>query len=194
MLENLPQHQLTDYMWFTLGMLERNYQDVLDRLASLSYDSFEGQQFYFQKNLTYASVYHAMKEFSLMKSRAELARIALERAVRDHPGDPRFHAALGLAYAYLGQKSEAIQEGNHAAELNPVSKDAALGPLYVLNLARIYVLVDEYEEALNQIEYLLSIPSSEFIWQFVSIPLLRLDQLWDPLRDNPRFQSLLEKE
>ncbi len=193
LLENLPQHQLTDYMWFTLGMLERNYQEVLDRLASLSYDSFEGQHFYFQKNLTYASVYQAMKEFSLMKSRAELARIALERAVRDHPGDPRFHASLGLAYAYLDLKSEAIKEGNHAAELNPVSKDAALGPPYVLNLARIYVLVGEYEQALNQLEYLLSIPSAEFIWQFVSIPLLHLDPLWDPLRGNPKFQSLLEK-
>jgi TolB-like protein/Flp pilus assembly protein TadD len=108
LLETLPQHQLTDYMWFTLGMLERNHQEVLDRLASLSYESFEGQHFYFQKSLTYASVYHAMKEFPLMKSRAELARVALERAVRDHPGDARFHASLGLAYAYLGQKSEAI--------------------------------------------------------------------------------------
>jgi serine/threonine protein kinase/Flp pilus assembly protein TadD len=194
MLETLPQHQLTDYMWFTLGMLERNYQEVLDRLASLSYDSFEGQQFYFQKNLTYASVYHAMKEFLLMKSRAEPALIMLEGAVREHPEDPRFHASLGLAYAYLGRKSEAIQEGMHAAELNPVSKDAALGPPYILNLARIYVLVGEYEEAITQLEYLLSIPSSEFIWQFVSVPLLRLDPLWDPLRESPRFQSLLEKE
>jgi serine/threonine protein kinase/tetratricopeptide (TPR) repeat protein len=194
LLETLPQHQLTDYMWFTLGMLERNYQEVLDRLASLSYDSFEGQQFYFQKNLSYASVYHVMKEFSLMKSRAESARIELERAVRDHPGDPRFHASLGLAYAYLGQKSEAIQEGNRAAELNPVSKDAALGPPYVLNLARIYVVIGENEEAINQLEYLLSIPSSEFIWQFVSISLLCLDPQWDPLRENSRFQSLLERE
>ncbi|NIN53122.1 MAG: protein kinase, partial [Nitrososphaeria archaeon] len=194
LLERLPQHQLTDYMWFTLGMLERNYQEVLDRLASLSYESFEGQHFYFQKSLTYASVYHAMKEFPLMKSRAELARVALERAVRDHPGDPRFHASLGLAYAYLGRKSEAIQEGTRATELNPVSKDAALGPTYVLNLARIYNVTGEYEKAIDQLEYLLSIPSSEFLWQFVSIHLLRLDPQWDSLRENPRFQSLLEKE
>ena len=55
LLETLPQHPLTDYMWFTLGMIERNYQEVLGRLASLSYDSFEGQHFYFHKNLIYAS-------------------------------------------------------------------------------------------------------------------------------------------
>ena len=129
-----------------------------------------------------------------MKSRAELARVSLERSVRDHPGDPRFHASLGLAHAYLGRKSEAIQEGNRAAELNPVSKDAALGPPYILNLARIYVIIGEYERAIDQLEYLLSIPSSEFLWQFVSIPLLRVDPQWDPLRDNPRFQSMLEKQ
>jgi len=135
-----------------------------------------------------------MKELSLMKSRAESARIAIERAVRDQPGDPRFHASLGLAYAYLGQKSEAIQEGNRATELNPVSKDAALGPPYILNLARIYAVIGEYEKAIDSLEYLLSIPSSEFLWQVISIPLLRLDPQWDPLREHPRFQSLLEKE
>ncbi len=194
LLETLPQHPLTDYMWYTLGMLERNYQEVLDRIASISYEYFEGQHFYFEKNLTYATVYHAMNESSLMKSRAESARIVLERAVKDHPGDPRFHASLGFVYAYLGRKSEAIQEGNHAAELNPVSKDAALGPPYILNLARIYVLIGENEEAINKLEYLLSIPSCEFLWQVISIPLLRLDPIWDPLRENPRFQSLLQKQ
>ncbi|GAI49327.1 unnamed protein product, partial [marine sediment metagenome] len=194
LLEKLPQHQLTDYMWLTLGMLGRNYQEVLDRLASLSYDSFEAQHFYFHKDLTFAAVYHAMKEWSLMKARAESASIALEKAIRENPGDPRFHAALGLAYAYLGRKAEAVQEGNQAVELHPVSKDAAFGPCYTLNLARIYTVIGEYEEAIDQLEYLLSIPSAEFLWQSVSIPLLRLDPQWDLLREHPKFQRLLQKE
>ena len=194
LLETLPQHQLTDYMWLTLGMLERNYQGVLDRLASWSYDSFEGQHFYFHKDLAFAAVYHAMKEWSLMKTRAESARITLGKAVRENPGDPRFHAALGLAYAYLGRKAEAVQEGNHAVKLHPVSKDAAFGPCYILNLARIYTMIGEYEEAIDQLEYLLSIPSAEFLWQCVSIPLVRLDPQWDLLREYPKFQRLLQRE
>ena len=194
LLETLPQHQLTDYMWLTLGMLERNYQEVLDRLASLSYDSFEGQHWYFHKDLAFAAVYHAMKEWSLMKTRAESASIALEKAIRENFGDPRFHAALGLAYAYLGRKAEAVQEGNHAVKLHPVSKDAAFGPCYILNLARIYTVIGEYEEAIYQLEYLLSIPSAEFLWQSVSIPLLRLDPQWDLLREYPKFQRLLQRE
>ena len=193
LLETLPQHQLTDYMWLTLGMLERNYQEVLDRLASLSYDSFAGQHFYFHKDLSFAAIYHAMKEWSLMKTRAESASIALEKAIRDNLGDPRFHTALGLAYAYLGRKAEAVQEGNHAVKLHPVSKDAAFGPCYILNLARIYTVIGEYEEAIDQLEYLLSIPSAEFLWQSVSIPLILLDPQWDLLREHPRFKRLVEE-
>ncbi len=56
----------------------------------------------------------------------------------------------------------------------------------VKDLARIYVMVDEHDEAIDQLEYLLSIPSR------LSIPLLRLDPAWDPLRDHPDFKRLLE--
>jgi len=191
LLETLPQHHLTDYMWFTLNMIERNYQGVLDRLDSLTYDSFEEQNFYFQKNLAYASVYHAMKDFSSMKAHAEKARVEIEKEVKEHPRDPRFHAALGLVYAYLDLKNEATQEGTHAIEFYPLSKDAAFGPTYILNLARIYAVVGEYEKAIESLEYLLSIPCAEFLWQIVSVPSLQLDPQWDTLRDHPRFQGLL---
>ena len=56
------------------------------------------------------------------------------------------------------------------------------------DLAFIYMLVGEHAAALDQIEYLLSIPS------WFSVPLLRLDPRWDPLRDYPRFQALLEEK
>jgi len=53
----------------------------------------------------------------------------------------------------------------------------------------IYTVVGEYEEAINQLEYLMSIASGDI----VSIPVLRLDPMWDPLRENPRFKSLFEE-
>lgn len=193
LLERLPPHQLRDYMLFYIEMLGRNYKDALALLASLSYDSFEEQHLYFQKNLAYASVYHAMKDLSLMNTHAESARIILEKAVRESPEDQRFHAALGLAYAYLDRKEEAIYEGNRAEKLHPVSKDAAQGPIYLLNLARIYTLVGEYEKAIDQLEYLLSIPKAEYLWQLISVPQLRLDPHWDPLREQPRFQRFMEE-
>jgi tetratricopeptide (TPR) repeat protein len=109
--------------------------------------------------------------------------------VREHPQDPRYHSALGIAYAYLDLKDDAAREGKHATELYPVSKDALDGPNYVFNLAQIYTLVGEHEKAIDQLEYLLFIPSGSLL----SVQTLRLDPRWDSLRSHPRFQQLLKK-
>ncbi len=175
-------------------MLERNYQQVLEWLDSLAYDVYEDQHFYFHKDLAYASVYHAMNDPSLMKAHAESARTVLEKAVNERAEDPRIHAALGLVYAYLGRDEDASREGNLARELHPVSKDAAQGPIYLLNLAKIYTVIGESEIAIDELEYLLSIPHAEYLWQLVSVPQLLLDPQWDSLREHPRFIRLLDEE
>jgi tetratricopeptide (TPR) repeat protein len=189
LLETLPPHRFNDYWWILNGMLERNFQGVLGRLDSLSYDVAEGEYFNFYKHLAYAMVYQATNNQALVKTHAEEARIALEEALREHPEDSRIRASLGLAYAYLSRKEEAIREGKRAVSLYPQSKDAYGAPHYVNSLAMIYTVVGEYEEAINQLEYLMSIASGDI----VSIPVLRLDPIWDPLRQHSRFQSLLEE-
>lgn len=193
LLAALPQHPLTDHMWVTLGMFDRRYQDVLDRLDSRSYEMHKAQHFLFRKDLAYAGVYWAMKDSSKMKAYADRARTALEIDVEAQPGDPRYHAALGLAYAYLGNKQDALREGNRAVSLYPVSKDAAMGPIYVLDLARIFTIVGEHNQAIDQLEYLLSVPSCEYLWHLVNVPCLQLDPTWDPLRRYPRFLQVLER-
>ncbi len=188
-LERLPPHVLTDYNWYLLGMLERNYQELLDRLSSTPFEAFQESQFYIPIDLARAAVYHAMGEDSLMKIRAESARLELERLISERGEDTRLYAPLGLAYAYLGRKDDAIREGRRAANLYPVSQDAFEGVRYVINLARIYAVVGEHEKALDQLEYLLSIPCGNNF----SVHIMELDPIWDPLRDHPRFIQLIEK-
>ncbi len=189
LLGKLPQHRLTDYRWYTLEMLAGDYQQVQRRLGSSSYDSFVASSIYIPVDLAYASAYFAMKEVSLMKNHAESVRLVLGKAMEERPADPRFHAAIGLAYAYLGRKEEAIREGNRAVQLYPVSRDAYDGPQYIWNLAIIYTVIGEYEEAIGQLEYLLSTHAGHLI----SVPLLRIDPMWEPLRKHPRFQRLLKQ-
>jgi serine/threonine-protein kinase len=55
------------------------------------------------------------------------------------------------------------------------------------DLARIFMMVGEHDAAVAQIEGLLAVPSP------TSVPMLRTDPIWDPLRDHPRFQALLER-
>jgi serine/threonine protein kinase/tetratricopeptide (TPR) repeat protein len=193
LLVTLSPHPLTDYMWLTLGMFDRKYQDALGRLDSLSYEMYKDQNFLFQKDLAYAVVYWSMGDFSSMRVHAERARKALETDVENQQGDPRYHAALGLVYAYLGNKQEAVREGNRAVSLHPISIDAAIGPIYVLNLAKIYTIIAEHNQAIEQLEYLLSIPSCEYLWNLVTVPCLRLDPTWDPLRRYSKFQQMLER-
>ena len=113
------------------------------------------------------------------------AQTILESKIREDPNDARFHSSLGITYAGLGRKDDAIREGRLAVELLPVTKDAWIGSWRLEDLAHIYTMVGEYDLATEQLEYLLSIPCE------VSIPLLRLDPIWDPLRDLPRFQKLI---
>jgi len=92
---------------------------------------------------------------------------------------------LGVAYAILGQKEEAIEKGLEATKLLPISKDALVGANLLGGLAQIYVLVGEYDDAIDQLELLLSIPSN------ITVAKLKLDPIWDPLREHPRFIKLI---
>ena len=116
---------------------------------------------------------------------ADSARLANEEQLRATPDDGQRHAFLGLALAYLGQKPEAIKEGERAVKLWPISRDAYFGPYIQHQLVRIYLLVGEPEKALDQLEPLLKMP------YYLSPGWLRIDPTFAPLKGNPRFEKLV---
>jgi serine/threonine protein kinase len=187
LLEGLPEHVLTEYNWYELEMMERNFEDLLERLMVSPYEEFSEAQFYIPKDLALASVYSAMGNKEKMRVYSEEAQRELRQKREENPDDIRFSSALGLASAYAGNFQEAIREGERAVTLYPVSRDAFEGPRYILNLAKIYALVGNSEKAFDQLEFLFSIPCGNNY----SIPLLRLDPVWDSLRRHPRFRRFL---
>jgi serine/threonine-protein kinase len=192
-LETIPPGPFTSYFGIVIEIGDRNYEEALKILDAASVDSAgDGtgmQDTFLHKDLVYAMIYRAQEKLSLMRSHADSVRLTLEEFVRDHPEDPRYHAALGKAYAYLGKKDEAIREGNQAVKLYPIAKDALVGPTYVKDLIEILILVGEYDDAIDNLEFLMSIPAGAD----VSACSLRSDPRFDPLRDHPRFLRLLEK-
>jgi len=165
---------------------DRNYQEALDRLSLKSEDTDSHVFYFIPSALRYARIYRYMKKKELAEKYYDEARSILESKIKERPEDERFHSSLGIAYAGLGRKEEAIREGLLAVELLPVTKDAWGGLYRVEDLARIYVIVGESDAAIDQLEFLLSAPGR------MSIPLLRLDPTWDPLREHPDFKKLVE--
>src|SRR6266700_964161 len=117
----------------------------------------------------------------------ERARPVAEQLVRDAPGDPGRHVQLGAVLAGLGLKEEAVNEGRKAVESVPESQDAFEGPQATAALAEIYAWVGEYDEAFRLLDHLLKVPNG------LTVPALKLDPVWDPLRKDPRFQALIDK-
>jgi len=123
------------------------------------------------------------------KAQAEFehARLISEKLVREAPEDSARHGQHGLILAALGQKQEAIAEGKRAVELLPESQDALDGPRATADLAQIYAWTGEFDEAFRLLDHLFVVPSH------LTVPMLKLDPAWDPLRQDPRFQALIDK-
>jgi len=167
-----------------LDVYGRNYQEALNRL-SLKSEDIDSVFSFIPNALRCAQIYRYMGNNQKAKEYYEQAIDILKSKIAEDPNDARFHSSLGIAYAGLGRTEDAIKEGKLGVKLLPVSNDAWGGLYRVRALAEIYVMVDEYDKAFEQLEFLLSIPSE------MSIHLFRLDPAWDPLRDHSRFKKLI---
>ncbi len=188
-LETMPLQGSTRSVlaWYLLEIAERNDQAALNRLNRNTEARLIGvESISYPRDLLHALAYRRMGEHETATSYFENARVSLERRLPEGTVDPRLRIALGITYAGLGRKDDAVREGLAAVEGFPVSQDAFIGPRMVEHLAEIYVMTGDPEAALERIEYLLSIPSE------LSVPILELDPKWDPLRQDPRFKALIE--
>lgn len=122
------------------------------------------------------------------------ARPDIEEWVHEEPDDPDRHAQLGLLYAYMNRKEDAIREGQQALELDPESQNAFHGASKAAMLALICALVGETDRSLTLIERLISTPGP-IKWPDspanITLADLRLRWEWDSLRSDPRFQKIL---
>ncbi len=110
----------------------------------------------------------------------------LETAAPDSFAAGLTHALLGGAYAGLGEAASAIAEGQKAMAIQPTSKDPVEGPDVEETMADIYALLGDADHAIPILKRLLQIPYAHAI----TPAGLRLDPVWDQIRNDPRFQEL----
>jgi TolB-like protein/Flp pilus assembly protein TadD/predicted Ser/Thr protein kinase len=124
------------------------------------------------------------REKAKMVARVAVARMS--KAAEQKPENEFLHLTLAFAYAILGRRDDALREARTAAHPG-IKLMGNWGRLFDHGVARVHILTGDHDLAISELEHLLSVPSD------VTGARLRLDPIYDPLRDNPRFQALLTK-
>ena len=121
------------------------------------------------------------------KSAGEEARPLLEAKLRERPDDILAMTGLSWVYLALGRNADALRLSRQAADSLSIEKDAMAGPFFQIGVAQIEARGGAPEEAIKRLRRLLSMPAG----QVVSIARLKIDPVWDPIRNRPDFQQLL---
>ena len=173
--------------WAKILMLQRKFTEAFavlnqvpqelihDGTAPVPKASLQGMLYLFQGDKTKAQ--------AAFRRALPLA----EQSLRESPNDAGRHIQLGFILTGLNRKEEAIAEGKRAVDLTPESADAFDGPQVTASLAQIYAWVGENDQALGLIDRSLQTPNG------VTVSMLKLDPMWDPLRNDSRFQALVDK-
>ena len=126
---------------------------------------------------------------AVAKSECEQTRALLEARLAERPEDRISLTALAWVYVCLGRNADALRVARQAADLLPIEKDALAGPYFLAGLAEIEARTGHPEEAVKILRQLITAPAG----QVVSIARLKIDPVWDPIRNDPGFQKLLSE-
>ena len=126
-------------------------------------------------------------ETDAAKSTGEEALPLVEARLRARPDDTLAMTELSWVYLALGRNTDALRLSRQAADSMSIEKDALAGPSFQNGLAQIEARAGAAEEAIKRLRHLLSIPAGGV----ASIALLKIDPVWDPIRNRPDFQQLL---
>ena len=121
------------------------------------------------------------------------ARSEMEPFLKEQPDNYSLIGDLALINMDLGDKAAALALSDRAIAANPIEQNAVTGPVPIEVLARVTARMGEPDRAISVLQKLLSIPySGAFAFGVPLTPaLLRLDPMFDPLRNDPRFQKLV---
>jgi serine/threonine-protein kinase len=169
-------------------LLYERAADSLLNMPEMARPNIYGSARFFRSSALYAAWAHRLREDPAAARVAfDSARVHQDFWLREHPGDFNAHSDRGLALAGLGRRDEALREARWLEQSITYREDALFGPYVAMGRAQILAQVGEADAAIDELARLLATPSDAHVTS------LRLDPLWDPIREHPRFKALLAK-
>ncbi|PYI64039.1 MAG: hypothetical protein DMF07_08045, partial [Verrucomicrobia bacterium] len=170
-----------------LDVLERHFADALKRWDLRPTNTAEER---LNKLRARIGIQVLAGRNAAAKPECEEARVSLEakRAERQ-PEDRTSVTELAWVYVCLGRNADALRIARQAAESMTIEKDAIVGANFLLGLAQIEAHTGQSKEVVKTLRQLLTIPAGEY----VSLTRLKIDPVWDPIRNDPGFQKLLSE-
>ena len=165
-----------------LDVIERRFTDALQALEKRASKNDRLQQLFQRVVLPLLA-----GQTDAAKSAGEEALPLLEARLRERPDDTLAMRKLSWVYLAVGRNADALRLSRQAADSMPIEKDAMSGPFCQNGLAQIEARAGAPDEAIKRLRHLLSIPAGGA----VSIARLKIDPVWDPIRNRPDFQQLL---
>ena len=172
--------------WLFLALLERDPNAAQRALSLMSADRCFDENIPFPNGWCEGLAAWFRGDKSSALAAFNSARKELAQTVRNQPDYAAAFCALGVVDAVLGNKEDAIREGERAVELSPINKNAIEGATLVRYLAIIYAWSGEKDRAIERLAETKNLPGSH-----ISYGYLRLHPLWDPLRGDPRFDKIV---
>jgi TolB-like protein/Tfp pilus assembly protein PilF len=169
-------------------LLERRYSEALQEAESLLDDQlvpFPGALF--GKYYLMGAARKALHDESGAREAFLKAKSIAEKQVEQSPDDANLRVFYAKVLAWLGERDAALAEAQRATELRPESKDAFGGPEITGGLAEVYTILEDNGRAIEILDGLLNRPSA------VTVQGLKVNPIWDSLRSDPRFQTLVQK-
>ncbi len=183
-----PDHEWNLFSWYWQEVGEGYFDAALQLLTDTTKVwAVHHKMWTYTQSMLKAFIYEYRGELNQARNEYRAAVEVLEEKVREIPDDPRYHSALGVGYAALGEREKAIQEGLKATELLPVETDAIYSVPFLHDLTIIYIKLGEYDQALDLVEYLFENPS------WLSPVWLKWDIRFAPLLSHPRYLELAEE-
>jgi serine/threonine-protein kinase len=162
--------------------------DSLLQMPEMALPNLAGTDEALEPSALFAARAHQLRgDQAAARAAFDSARVRLDSWLREHPDDWPAHSRRGLALAGLGRRSEALREARWLEQTGIYREDANFGPYVATGRAEILAQAGEAGAAIDELERLLARPSDQ------SVHTLRLDPIWDPIREDPRFKALMNK-